>query len=88
MKNETPDDLTDEERALFGCYGIARDLAARCRQLREMGVPTSDDALKMVVNTLMTEFWDQFFSQTEIRQAFTAALNDMNRYAGGEERRR
>jgi hypothetical protein len=39
------------------------------------------------VNCLMTEFWDQFFSQTEIRIAFTAALADMNRYAAGEERR-
>lgn len=88
MKSETPDDFTDEERALFGCYGIASDLAARCRQIREMRVSNSDDALEMVINTLMTELWDRFFSQTEIRQAFTAALNDMNRYAGGEERRR
>jgi hypothetical protein len=35
----------------------------------------------------MTEFWDRGFSQTEIRNAFAAAMDDMNRYAGGQERR-
>jgi hypothetical protein len=89
VKNETRNGLTDEERALIGCYGVASDLAARCRQLREMNAGAySDDVLGHVVNTLMTVFWDEFFSQTEIRRAFTDALDDMNRYAGGEERRR
>jgi hypothetical protein len=87
MSTETPDDLTEEERALFGAYDIAADLAARCRLLRDMNVSTSATALERVVNTLMTEFWDQGFSQTEIRGAFTAALDDMNRYAAGRERR-
>jgi hypothetical protein len=85
--NETPDDLTDEERALFGAYDVSADLAARCRQLRDMNVSVSATALEQVVNTLMTEFWDQGFSQTDIRKAFTAALDDMNRYAAGSERR-
>jgi hypothetical protein len=35
----------------------------------------------------MTELWDKGFSQTEIREAFTAAVTDMARYATGEERR-
>jgi hypothetical protein len=87
MPAGSSDDLTDEERALFGAYNVAADLAARCRQLREMNVSVSQAALDMVVNCLMTEFWDQAFSQTEIRNAFAAALADMNRYAGGEERR-
>ena len=47
----------------------------------------SEAALDMIVKGFMTELWDQFFSQTEIRNAFTAALADMNRYAAGEERR-
>jgi hypothetical protein len=81
------DDLTEEERCLWGAYKIAADLAASCRCLREMGVPVSSTALEQVVNTLMTEFWDQGFSQTEIRGAFMAALDDMNRYAAGSERR-
>ena len=87
MTSEGPDDLTDEERVLFGAYNVAADLAVRSRQLHEMSVATSDGALEMVVNTLITEFWDQGFSQTEIRNAFTAALADMNRYAAGKERR-
>ncbi len=36
---------------------------------------------------LMTELWDQGFSQTEIREAFEAALVAMPDYAAGEERR-
>jgi hypothetical protein len=60
-----------------------RDVAG----LRQMNVSVSEDALDRVVNWLMTEFWDQSFSQTEIRKAFTAALADPNRYAAGEERR-
>ncbi len=81
------DDLTDEERALFGAQDVAADLALRCRQLREMNVSVSDTALENLINTLMTELWDQGFSQSEIREAFKAALADMNRYAAGEERR-
>lgn len=87
MSTERPDDLTNEERVLFSAYSIAADLAAQCRQLRAMDVSVSATALEQVVNTLMTEFWDQGFSQADIRRAFTAALDDMNRYAAGRERR-
>lgn len=87
MVDDPADDLTDEERTLFGSYAIAAELALRCRQLREMNVSMSGKALHTIVNALMTEFWDQGFSQTEIRTAFTEVLADMNRYAAGEERR-
>lgn len=87
MTTESPDDLTEEERALFGAYDMATDLAIRCRQLRDMNVSVSPRALDDLVNTLMTQFWDQGFSQSEIRNAFMAAIADMNRYAAGEERR-
>lgn len=87
MSTDASDDLTDEERVLFGAYGVAADLAARCRQLTDMNVSVSPRALQEIVNTLMTEFWDQGFSQTEIRNAFMAATADMNRYAAGQERR-
>ena len=87
MSTEEPDDLTDEERAICGIYAVAADLAGRCRRLTEMKASISARALDDVVNTLMTEFWDQGYSQTEIRRAFLAALADMNRYAAGEERR-
>jgi hypothetical protein len=66
---------------------VAGELALSCRRLRETNSPSGDDALAFVVNALMTEFWDQGFSQTEIRKAFMEALADMNRYAAGEERR-
>lgn len=85
MTAEQPDDLTEEERALFGAYKVAQELALACRHLKEGNTPSGADALGPVVNTLMTEFWDQGFSQTEIRTAFTNALADMNRYATGEE---
>jgi len=52
-----------------------------------MNVSVSGHALEWTMNCLMTELWDQFFSQTEIRNAFNEALDDMNRYAAGEERR-
>ena len=82
-----PDDLTHEERVLFAAHRLAADLAAKCRTLREMDVSVSATALDDLVNYQMTEFWDQGFSQTEIRAAFAAALDDMNRYAAGQERR-
>jgi hypothetical protein len=87
MPTESSGDYTEEERVLFGAYNVAADLAAGCRRLREMDVSVSATALEIVVNALMTEFWDQGFSQTEIRGAFVAALDDMNRYAAGSERR-
>lgn len=87
MTDEIPDDLTDEERALFGCYGLANDLALRCRLLRAMDATSGDDALLKIAHALTTDFWDQGFSQTEIREAFMSALADMNRYAAGQERR-
>jgi hypothetical protein len=43
--------------------------------------------LEDMINTLMTELWDNGFSQTEIRRAFENAIRDMPRYAAGEERR-
>ena len=82
-----PTDLSDHEQALFSSHALAADLAASVRHLRQMQAPNSEEALNMVVNTLMTEFWDQGFSQSEIRTAFIDALNDMNRYAAGAERR-
>jgi len=39
------------------------------------------------MNQLMTELWDQGFSQAEIREAFEKTVADMPRYAAGDERR-
>lgn len=52
------------------------------------GNPWPDQPLlPQAINYLMTELWDQGFSQSEIREAFIAAVADMPRYAAGEERR-
>jgi hypothetical protein len=81
------DELTDEERRLFGAYDAAAQLAECCGKLRVSDVPRSKEPLILVMNYLMTELWDWCFTQTEIRTAFMAALDDMNRYAAGEEQR-
>jgi len=44
--------------------------------------------LPEAINYLMTELWDQGFSQTQIKEAFEAALADMPRYTAGEGTRR
>lgn len=81
-------DLDEREQIHFGAINAAARFAEVCAGYHlanpypEQGAP-----LDHVINTLMTELWDQGFSQTEIRAAFEAALADMNRYAAGEERR-
>lgn len=42
---------------------------------------TSPSSLVQHINTLMTELWDNGFSQTEIREAFHGAAKDMPQYA-------
>lgn len=86
MSNE-PDHPCEGERQWLAVINAAAELALRCRDLQRMNVSISEQALDDGVNTLMTEFWDQGFSQTEIRKAFDAALADMNRYAAGCDRR-
>jgi len=88
MPTKNPsDDLTDQERILFGGYNLARELAASCRQLTDMRVSVSENALTHLVNTFTTELWDRGFNQSEIRAAYLDALADLDRYAAGSERR-
>jgi hypothetical protein len=44
--------------------------------------------LPSAMNHLMTELWDQGFSQSQIREAFEDAVANMPRYAAGDEVRR
>lgn len=69
------------------CDSAAVAFGRKCRQLVDSN-PHEFVALDGIMNTLMTELWDNNFSQTEIRTAFEQALRDMPRYAGGQERRR
>jgi hypothetical protein len=87
MTADNPDDLTEDERLYFGAINAAATLAERCKKLSEKDYFVDRDPLGQIMKTLMTELWDQSFSQSEIRAAFNAALDDMNRYAAGQERR-
>ena len=85
MTADNPDDLTEDERAYLSTIDAAATLAVRCKELRKRDYFADRDALGQVINCLMTELWDQSFGQSEIRAAFSAALDDMNRYAAGQE---
>lgn len=81
------DDTTDEDRALTRAYTAAAQLADACGELRSFDSSVGRYPAHHLMNYLMTELWDHGFSQSEIRASFTEALNDMNRYAAGKERR-
>jgi hypothetical protein len=68
------------------CLAAAAGFASRCAELYSQK-PSSEPPLTGIINTLMTELWDRNFSQTEIRDAFEAAIRDMPRYCAGENRR-
>ena len=79
------DDTNDAWQSRFHnvVWRFSEDLSALHRDN-----PSPDHSLlPQAMNFLMTELWDQGFSQSEIREAFDAAITDMPRYAAGEERR-
>ena len=69
------------------CYNAASAFGRQCHDLKESN-PYDRIALDEIINTLMTELWDNGFSQSEIRSAFEQALTDMPRYTAGLERRK
>ncbi|HEY3637878.1 MAG TPA: hypothetical protein VGK90_06965 [Rhizomicrobium sp.] len=78
------DEIPWEGRYYEACHTFGR----QCADLAKSKPPGNQaGSLGTMINTLMTELWDSGFSQTEIRAAFTAAIDDMPRYAAGEERR-
>ena len=87
MTADNPNDLSDDEIVYFAALDAAATLADRCKQLRGRDFAAGRDPLGPVIKSLMTELWDRSFSQSEIRAAFIAAVDDMNRYAAGQERR-
>lgn len=68
------------------CAAAAAAFGQQCRDLKNSN-PYDLVALDYMINTLVTELWDNNFSQTEIRSAFDQALADMPRYAAGLEKR-
>ncbi|MEP6564251.1 MAG: hypothetical protein ABJB10_03870 [Mesorhizobium sp.] len=63
------------------------DFGIALRELHDSNPWPDLPLLPFAMNYLMTELWDHYFSQTEIREAFEAAVAGMPRYAGGDETR-
>ena len=61
------------------------DFATIVKEAHETNPWPDRPILPQAINYLMTELWDRCFSQTEIREAFEAAVSDMPRYAAGDE---
>jgi hypothetical protein len=69
------------------CIFAASDFAGRCAELKRTN-PYRLRALECVMRDLATELWDRGLSQSEIRDAFTAAVDaHLIQYCAGEERR-
>lgn len=60
-------------------YGLA------LRELQETNPWPEHPVLKIAINTLASELWDQCFATTAIRTAFEEAAADLPRYAAGQE---
>jgi hypothetical protein len=73
------------------CAFAASEFALRCREPRDSNPYSEselgDPVLVYLINFLMTDLWDQTFSQTEITTAFKSAIERLPNYAAGEERR-
>lgn len=81
-------ELDDETVWNTRAIDAAHHFAETVRKLCDENPSKLADPLTRIMNDAMTELWDCAFSQSEIRQAFLEALNDLDRYAAGEERRR
>lgn len=79
--------MSDNDDWQVASLSAATDFAIRCAELCSSYPSFEKQPLLGIINTMMTELWDRNFSQDEIREAFQAALDDMPRYAAGEERR-
>jgi hypothetical protein len=69
------------------CSQAAWDFGRKCAELVKANPYGFAAPLDGIINTLMTELWDNGFSQSEIKMAFEKAVLDMPRYAAGQERR-
>ena len=78
--------MSDESAWEGVCDNAVWAFGQQCRSLKDSN-PYDFVALDRIINTLMTELWDNGFSQTEIRSAYEKAIADMPRYAGGREKR-
>lgn len=73
--------LTPKEERSTAVLHAANVFALACRAAEEHTPAVSPTSLTRHMHDLMTELWDNGFSQDEIREAFEDALRDMSRYA-------
>ncbi len=70
------------------CAREAGKFADVCRQLADEIPPYIETpGLNWLMSDLMSDLWDNCFSQTEIRSAFQQAIDELPGYGAGEERR-
>jgi hypothetical protein len=81
------DDDDKTQQALSKATEAAFVLGEQCAKYRDGPTFEGIKPLGSIINSLMTELWDQQFSKTDIREAFESAIQDMDRYAAGQERR-
>jgi hypothetical protein len=80
-----PNDPNDAWQVRFST--VIYDFGVALRELHDNNPWPDRPLLPVAMNYLMTELWDHYFSQTEIREAFETAIADLPRYAGGDETR-
>ena len=69
------------------CVDVTYVFGLRCAELTKRNPYNINAPLNGLISNLMTELWDRNFSQSQIREAFEAAVKDMPRYAANVERR-
>jgi hypothetical protein len=81
------DDDDKKQHALSEAYDAAFVFGEQCAKYSDVPTFEGIKALESIITSVMMELWDQQFSQTAIREAFESAIQDMDCYAAGQERR-
>jgi hypothetical protein len=66
-------------------FAAVQRFAGSLRDLHNRNPWPSIPVLPQSLVYLMTELWDRGFTQTQIRNALIAALDELPKYTGGEE---
>jgi hypothetical protein len=64
---------------------VTNQFSKECRALCDENPFSLSNPLARVLDDLMTELWDMGFSQTDISQAFSEAVERIPHYAAGED---
>jgi hypothetical protein len=83
---DMPNDPDDPSDAWQSRYDAAvREFGVALKDLRATNPWPDQPLLPKAMIYLATELWDRCFSQSDIRQALEAAIDELPRYAAGEE---